>query len=71
MILDKRKVKLLREEANIIFDEGYKRAMEKVEKRYDIAITLCREFALNYKNQYPKAIPNMNLIAKVIKENIK
>lgn len=35
---------------------------------YDFVIRTLKEMSLNYKSQYPKAIPNMDFIAKLVSE---
>ena len=38
--------------------------------KYNIIIKTLKEFSLNYKNQYPKSIPDINLILNVIEEEL-
>ena len=40
-------------------------------KKWGIAIRILNEFSLNYKFQYPREIPNIDLIFKLIIQEIK
>ena len=44
--------------------------MEIRDKKYNIGIIILKEMQLNYKNQYPKEIPDMNLVSKIVLNDI-
>jgi len=39
-------------------------------KNYKTAMRILKEFDLNYKNQYPKKVPNMELIIDVMIQEV-
>ena len=39
--------------------------------KYDFVIRYLKEMSLNYKNQYPKEIPDMDLVVDIIVKEFK
>ena len=42
--------------------------MTEQKQKFDMELMFLREFSLNYENQYPNEVPDINLVVNIIGE---